>query len=402
MRPEHLDAAVPEPADQRRYTRALASAREAVLAGQRPRVPVRSPIIDSWRRVRRHGLDPDRGRDVEPVSLTEVEWRRQRCGLAGDPWRTLRTGLLPAADSAGHIVVVVDRDGRLLWREGNRAVLRRADRLGFVEGASWGERSVGTNAIGTALVEGRPLHVHATEHYVGTHHPWTCAAAPVHDPRDGRLLGVVDVSGPRETVHPSMLALVSAVAAMAEARLREAHRDQLDRLRAIAAPLLARIPGQALVVDRNGWVAASTGLPPIDRVALPAQLDAQRVWVPAFGDCVLEPLPEGVLLRPGGLQRAASARVVLDLRGPRPQLTVHRDSGSWSYRLSARHADVLAHLADHPEGCSAADLAGHLFADPARTVTVRAEMSRLRKRFGDLLDRRPYRFRPELDVAVLR
>ncbi|MGW1682251.1 GAF domain-containing protein [Saccharopolyspora sp. NPDC002376] len=401
MRPEHLDTA-PEPADRRYYARALASARDDVLSGQRPRVPVRSSIIDSWQRVRGNGLDPDRGRDVDPVPLTEVEWRRQRCGLAGDPVRTLRTGLLPAADSAGHIVVVVDRDGRLLWREGNRAVLRRADQLGFVEGASWGEGAVGTNAIGTALVEGRPLHVHATEHYVGTHHLWTCAAAPVHDPRDGRLLGVVDISGPRDTAHPSMLALVSAVAEMAEVRLREAHRDQLDRLRTIAAPLLARLPGQALVVDRNGWVAASTGLPPIDRVALPAQLDAQRVWVPAFGDCVLEPLPEGVLLRPGGLENAASARVMLDLRGVRPQLAVHRDSGSWSYQVSARHADVLAHLAEHPAGCSAADLAAHLFADPSRTVTVRAEMSRLRKRFGDLLDHRPYRFRPELDVAVLR
>ncbi|CAM5327682.1 hypothetical protein SHIRM173S_05008 [Streptomyces hirsutus] len=42
------------------------------------------------------------------------------------------------------------------------------------------------------------------------------------DPRDGRLIGVVDVSGPLETMHPSTLAWVDAVAKLAEARLGSA------------------------------------------------------------------------------------------------------------------------------------------------------------------------------------
>ncbi|QUH03815.1 GAF domain-containing protein [Saccharopolyspora erythraea] len=403
MRTGHLETAVPTGVDPHQYTRDLARAHEAVLSGQRPPVQPRPLIRQSWGRVRSQGVDPDRGGDCVPASSEEVEQRRATCGLTGDALLALRTGLVPAAESTGHIVVIVDVDGRVLWREGHRAVFRRADRLGFVEGASWAENAVGTNAIGTALVEDRPVQVHSAEHFVRTHHAWTCAAAPIHDAADGRLLGAVNISGPAGTVHPSTLALVHAVAGLAEARLRDAHRTRLDRLRAIAAPLLARIDGQALVTDRHGWVAASTGMPPTDRVPLPERPDAEQVWVSAFGTCSCEPLPEGVLLRPKGQRPAAGTRLVLDVGASgRPALTVHRESGSWTYRLSGRHADILLHLAENRAGTSAADLAEHLFADRTRTVTVRAEMSRLRKRFADLLDHRPYRFLPDLDITVAK
>lgn len=400
MKTDHLETAVPTGVDPHQYTRALARVHEAVLAGQHPPVQPRPLIRQSWGRVRSQGVDPDRGGDCRPASSGEVEQRRATCGLTEDALLALRTGLVPAAQSAGHIVVIVDVDGRVLWRDGHPTVFRRADRLGFVEGASWAENAVGTNAIGTALVEDRPVQVHSAEHFVRTHHAWTCAAAPIHDAAGGRLLGAVDISGPADTVHPSTLALVHAVAGLAEARLRDAHRTRLDRLRAIAAPILAKLNGQALVTDRHGWVAASTGLPPIDRVVLPERHDAEQVWLPAFGACSFEPLPEGILLRPRGEQSVTGTRLVLDVGSARPTLTVHRETGSWTYQLSGRHADILVHLAANRAGNSAADLAEHLFADRTRTITVRAEMSRLRKRFADLLDHRPYRFLPDLDITV--
>ncbi|MER5390056.1 GAF domain-containing protein [Saccharopolyspora sp. NPDC002686] len=380
----------------------LARAHEAALTGARPAVAPRRMIVQSWDRARQHGVDPDRGTDCRPVAADELEHRRVRCDLGGDALRELLSGLVPAAESAGAVVVVVDVEGRILWREGHPGAFRRADRLGFVEGACWLENAVGTNAIGTALVEGVALQVHSAEHFVRAHHAWTCAAAPVHDPRDGRLLGAVDVSGPADAVHPSTLALVRAVAGLTEARLRDAHRHQLDRLRAVAAPVLAKVGGQALAVDRDGWVAASTGLPPVDRIALPAAPSGQ-IWLPAFGTCAAEPLPEGVLLRLCDAAPRTTTRVVLDVRrSNQPVLTVHRESGSWTYRTSRRHADILLELATHRAGRTAADLSTALFDDPTRTITVRAEMSRLRKKFGDLLENRPYRFLPDLEVSVLQ
>ncbi|HYN18068.1 MAG TPA: GAF domain-containing protein, partial [Actinomycetes bacterium] len=192
----------------------------------------RALISDSWARFRRHGVDPDRGTDARPISTEQLEQRRWESGLA-DVLPVLRDGLVTVADEA-HIMVVVDAAGRVLWRDGCSSVRRRADGLGFVEGAAWDENTVGTNAIGTALVVRKPVQVYSAEHFVRTHHAWTCSSSPVFDPRGGRLLGVIDVSGPAPGIHPSTLALVHAVAKLAETQLRGAHQAELERLRTIA------------------------------------------------------------------------------------------------------------------------------------------------------------------------
>ncbi|WP_046470872.1 helix-turn-helix domain-containing protein [Allosalinactinospora lopnorensis] len=405
MRNEPLDTALPAGVDPRQYARTLAQTYEAALAGRTPPAHPRSVIVESWRRLRRQGLDPDRGADRARLPRGELERRRAHSDLGGDVLATLRNGLLNVAEDAGHMMVIVDADGWVLWRGGSTAVRRRADNLGFVEGANWTEDTVGTNAIGTSLVQDQAVQVHSAEHYVRAHHPWTCAAAPVRDTRDGRLLGAIDVSGPAATVHPTTLALVNAVARLAEAHLREVRRSELDRLRAVAAPVLAKLKEPAVIADPNGWVAASSGLPPVDRLQLPDDPAAQRMWLPTLGHCSLEPVPGGVLLRQRGEEEAVSpARLVLDLRQPhRPTLTVHRDTCAWTHHLTGRHADLLSALARHRAGLSAAELADDLFGDRSRTVTVRAEISRLRKRLGELLDhRRPYRFREELEVVVDR
>lgn len=167
----------------------------------------------------------------------------------------LREELTSVAEQAAHIMVVVDADGIVLWRDGSAAVRRRADGLGFVEGASWNEGVVGTNAIGTALVARKAMQVYSAEHFVRTHHAWTCACAPLHDPRSGALLGAVDLSGPASTVNPTTLA---AVAKLAESQLRNNHLMDLERLRAVSGPVLSRVDGSAVITDPHGWIAAAS------------------------------------------------------------------------------------------------------------------------------------------------
>nr|WP_235002334.1 GAF domain-containing protein [Actinacidiphila paucisporea] len=381
----------------------LASVRAATLAGDVPPEAPRAVIGASWERTLGHGVDPDVGRHHAPLGTEEIEHRRHSTAL-GDLLPVLREGLVPVADAAWHLMVVTDAEGRVLWRDGSLAVRRSADRLGFAEGASWSEEAVGTNAIGTALITRAPLQVHSAEHFVRAHHGWTCAASPLHDPRDGRLLGVVDVSGPAATVHPATLPLVSAVARVAEGELRSRHWAAVERLRSVAAPLLAGLGGQALVVDRNGWTAAATGVAPAERVALPASVGAGQMWLPALGVCRLEPLPGGWLIRVGGRERPpAASRVVVDVSRPDGwTVTVSGPAGSWSQALSPRHAELLYVLALHRAGRSAAELAGDLFGDPSRTVTVRAELSRLRRNLAGVLAHRPYRFAEAVEVELLR
>ncbi|MEU9978394.1 GAF domain-containing protein [Streptomyces sp. NPDC051014] len=396
-----MDVARLAAVDAAQAARLLSELREARLAGRRGRIAPRPVIEQSWGRTLRSGVDPDHDFGAGPLSPDEVRRRRERSPLR-DVLPVLREGLLSVADAAQHIMVVADADGRVLWREGSSPVLRKADGLGFAPGADWREDVVGTNGVGTPAVVRRPVQVFAAEHFARSLTSWTCSGAPITDPRDGTLLGVVDVSGPLETMHPATLALVDSVAKLAEARLRELHLDALERLRAVAAPMLARLGGRAVAVDAGGWTAAVVGMPYPRRLMLPTSLSPGRHRLPALGLCSVEPLAGGWLLRAVDEPAPAEGgRLVLDLARPRrPSVTVGGDACSWSRELSPRHAELLYLLAVRRTGRSAAGLAEDVFGDASRTVTVRAEMSRIRRYLGPLLEHRPYRFREDAEVEV--
>jgi DNA-binding response OmpR family regulator len=69
--------------------------------------------------------------------------------------------------------------------------------------------------------------------------------------------------------------------------------------------------------------------------------------------------------------------------------------------LTPRHAQVLAQLAAvGPEGLSAAQLSASLFGDGEHAVTVRAEISRLRRVVGAIISTSPYRIADDVDLTV--
>lgn len=396
---------VPEPAvavgeDPRSYARLMSAVYDATMAGTRAPARPRSVIGDSWQRMKAKGISPDRhGPPV--VEAGSVDALRRSSGLMAVLDEVSR-GLESLVAEGHNILVVADAQGRVLWRSGSPQVLSNADRLGFVEGAHWGENAVGTNAIGTALASHRAVQVFCAEHYLRSHHPWTCAGAPIKDPRTGQVLGVVDVSGPAATVHPTTVALVDVVARLAESHLREQHDRTLNRLRTVAAPILARIGAPALAVDTEGWVAAVDSLPLHNRILLPEGLSPGRAWVPPLGMCDIELLPGGWLVRIAAEDDSPGhTRVTLDLRAPAtPVLEMVGQFGSWHHDISLRHAEILLILARHPDGRSAPELAADLYGDPTRVVTVRAEMSRLRKQFTGIVVGRPYRFADSATVEV--
>ncbi|GAA3025426.1 GAF domain-containing protein [Gordonia defluvii] len=394
----------PEPAlaageDPRAYAAVLHAVYDAEMAGERAPARPREVISDSWRRVKEAGVDPDSGGAEPTLDGGQVQSRRADSGL-GEVLEPVMRNLDTLIVDGENVLVVADAHGRVLWRNGSARVLGQADRLGFTEGASWAETAVGTNAIGTALASGRAVQVFSAEHFVRTHHNWTCAGAPIRDPRTGSVLGVVDVSGPAVTIHPTTLALVDTVAKLAQAQLREQHRARLDALRAVAAPILARSGGPALAVDGFGWVAAVDGVAPREKMLLPRECTPGRWYVHGLGDCELVPMPGGWLVR---VQEAADTRVLVRLSAAgaaEQQVQVSGADGAWVHRPSPRHAQILRLLAEHPAGMTAGAIAVALFGDAARTVTVRAEISRLRKRLGGVLAAEPYRFAEGVDVVV--
>ncbi|GAB3716798.1 GAF domain-containing protein [Amycolatopsis oliviviridis] len=207
------------PRDPQAYARLLKDVREAVLSGvPSPRSP-RSIVSASWNRSLAAQVDPDTGVAPLVYDSGELSGLRDEHPLA-PVLPILRQTLVSIADDAEHMMIVTDAAGHILWREGAAGVLRRADGVMLAEGTRWSEDVIGTNAMGTTLATGEPVQIYSAEHLVRTYHGWTCAAAPVRDPETGALLGSIDVSGPLRTVHPAMLALVTAAAQLAEGQLR--------------------------------------------------------------------------------------------------------------------------------------------------------------------------------------
>ncbi|MFG2025357.1 GAF domain-containing protein [Streptomyces sp. NPDC048825] len=179
--------------------------------------PVRSVVADSWRRSARAGVGPDGTASVE---LTDGDLGSYRAEHPLARVMPLFRELMGTFASDGeHLLAVCDAQGRLLWVEGHAGTRQKADGMNFVPGARWAESAVGTNAPGTAVALDRPVQVFAAEHFIRRVQPWTCAAAPVHDPRTGRLLGAVDITGGDWLAHPHSLGFVQAVARAAESQL---------------------------------------------------------------------------------------------------------------------------------------------------------------------------------------
>lgn len=235
----------------------LRRARDLML--ERGEVPlgylVSALLAKSWRRSVDAGLAPD-GRLPDACRLDASELarvtERQRDLIAHA--RPVMEYLHAQTRDSGSMVILADDKGVLLQALGDPDFLTRAERVALAPGASWHERHRGTNAIGTALAEGRPLVVHGGEHFLERNGFLSCASVPLSAP-DGRLLGVLDISGDERQHHPHTFGLVRAAAQMVENRLFDAHHSRSLRIRfhPMAEGIGTFAEGIAALTD-DGWI----------------------------------------------------------------------------------------------------------------------------------------------------
>ena len=307
-------------------------AHEGLLAGGIAPVGVRGIVADSWLRSAAAGVDADNSQP--PVTLAAdllAEYRAGHTLAAVVPLLYDVAGR--AAEDCDSVLAIGDERGRLLWVLGRPAVLRRAESIGFVEGAQWDERHAGTNAPGTALCLDAPVIIKSVEHFVRPVQRWSCAAAPVHEPGTGSVIGVIDVTGGPAVDSPQTLAMVRAAARMAESELAR---------QSLAAAARYREPGQTGSEGRRQ--------------------SASEISVSGLGrsECVVS-------------------------IGPR------------ALRLSPRHSEIMIILAACPAGLTGDELAYLLYPDDLISSTLRAELVRLRALLGGhLLASRPYRLACEV------
>lgn len=179
---------------------------------------VRSVVASSWERCRSYNIDPILNANTVVVG-TELAERIKNNQHLIKIARPFMEKIYAFLKGSGFQVVLTDAEGLILDVIGDPTIINRSKIVQLAPGGHWGEQVKGTNAIGTAIVEQSPVQIYAMEHYVRDNHFLTCSAAPIFDP-DGRICGVLDVSGYYQYANPHTLSLVVAAAAAIENQIR--------------------------------------------------------------------------------------------------------------------------------------------------------------------------------------
>ncbi|MCZ2406803.1 MAG: sigma-54-dependent Fis family transcriptional regulator [Burkholderiales bacterium] len=252
---------------------ALRNARWHLMnAGTLPADALPPELSNSWLRSWQAGLQPcGRMSGVPHASGAQLaralDMQRELVAHA----RPVMEFLCEQTRDSDSLVILAGADGMLLHASGDPRFMGRAERVALRPGATWSEQYRGTNAIGTALADDRALVVHAQEHFLERNSFLTCAAAPIHA-ADGRLLGVLDVSGDHRGYHPHTLGLVRSAVRIIEHRLFETKHDprhwQGLRLRLHAQPEGLGTVTEGLLAVRDDGVLAGASVAALSALGL--------------------------------------------------------------------------------------------------------------------------------------
>lgn len=224
--------------------------------GRKPAGQVPETIVESWQRCRQLGLVAGSKPPIEPVPETQLRELRERNERL---WLRARPELEALAGDArvtGSMVVLTDAEGWVLDAQGNSHFLDRAGRVALRPGASWTENHAGTNAVGTAIVEGRATSVRGAEHYFVPHRILSCHAAPIFDPT-GNIVGILDISGDSNEHHMHALGLVRLAVSQIERRFFDDGLGECELLRLHPDHSLLGTSAEGLLGFRGGRLVAA-------------------------------------------------------------------------------------------------------------------------------------------------
>jgi transcriptional regulator of acetoin/glycerol metabolism len=219
---------------------------------------LRSSVAASWQRSRNHHVTVDRAR-APLVADAELFRHRSKHASLRHAARCALDNSRTFLSDANSIMILTDPGGLIIDTQGDDRVIDAGRAVHLEHGGRWSEADIGTNAIGAAIAESKPVQIRGAEHFCSEVQRWTCAAVPVHDPSDGELLGVVDISGPANTFNPQSLALAVAVGHHVESVLAQSIRQEHEELLCRFLAKRSRWSNdECIVLDRRGMILHAT------------------------------------------------------------------------------------------------------------------------------------------------
>ncbi len=218
INPGHEDVFNGRPVD-RKIKRILRSWEKFINDFEIEPYVIRPLLANSWHRCLRMKVDPHASLcELRLLSARQIEKRikrRKRLIDAAIPFMSQLYSFVKGTDS---LVCLADDQGMILDVLRDPVIQHRTKHICQELGSDWSEAIAGTNSIGTALFEKKPVQITAGEHYCKVMHDFTSSAAPIFSP-EKELLGVLCIVGLYQNVHPHTLGMVVAAVKAVENHL---------------------------------------------------------------------------------------------------------------------------------------------------------------------------------------
>ncbi len=220
---------------------------------------LRTDIADSWKRCNEFQVPANS--NAAPL-VTEPEAFRYRAAQT-----LLARSAQPVLDRAGKfmnesisMMILTDATGLIMETRGDERTIEQGREIHLEHGGRWSEADIGTNAIGTAVAMATPVQINGAEHFCSNVQRWTCAAAPIHHPSDGELVGVIDISGPAQTFSSQSLALAMIMSEYIKSLIEGSCNIDRERLLEYYRSKKSNwLNDEVLVLDRRGIIVHATG-----------------------------------------------------------------------------------------------------------------------------------------------
>ncbi|MFC4946341.1 sigma-54-dependent Fis family transcriptional regulator [Pseudonocardia sp. GCM10023141] len=179
--------------------------------------PVLRPVIAaSWRRSSACGLDHEKRVELPFDQDLDDDSRLLRAA------RPVLDRLVNTLSDTPNTVLLADHTARIVQRRvGRKSLYNTLDRAGVAPGFGFHEEFAGTNGVGTALEESKPVVVHGEEHFAGFLRSLSCVGVPIHAPITHAVEGVLDLTCLSSDYNPLMRPLLVEAVEHIQTRLTQ-------------------------------------------------------------------------------------------------------------------------------------------------------------------------------------
>ena len=153
-------------------------------------------------------------------------------------------------------LILTDQEGVILASWGQERFKEKLTSIALSSGACWQEQVKGTNAIGTALIEAKPVTIIGEQHFIHQHRFISCSASPLFD-HLGQLIGILDITSEQQQHDTTIQVLVQSMVQQVENHLLDTIPDGSIRIDLACDKSLLRSGWQGIVIaNESGEILA--------------------------------------------------------------------------------------------------------------------------------------------------